>query len=131
MYEKYMICDKSLRPLKDGPRVIGYQFDIKIPYYRGVFLCMVHELKFNVNGEAVDNKNVTFTTADGVSFDYDELETVTGHRWEFGQPATISVRRKTPLLPGPCRIHAEVTIRIPYMPVLIPTVADKTIYYEG
>lgn len=130
MYEKYIICEKSMRPLKEGNRVVGYQFDIKIPYYRGVFLCMIHELKFMVNGETIDNKNVKFT-AGGYTFDYDELDTVTGHRWEFGQPATISVRRKTPLLPGPCRIHAEITIRIPYMPVLVPTIADKTLYYEG
>ena len=85
---------------KDG-KVIGYQFQFKAQYYRGVTLSIVRDLKVNVDGVDEPRENLRFTV-NGETFTLDQMSTVIDpdYRWEFGEYATVTVLRDGGLAKG-------------------------------
>ena len=41
MLEREVIQSVGFRNIKEGDKVTGFQFKIRLPYYRGVFLCQL------------------------------------------------------------------------------------------
>ena len=46
-----VVCDDSLRHYYAGGRKMGYQFEIRLGYYRGHFLSVIDEFAVAVDGE--------------------------------------------------------------------------------
>lgn len=109
MYDRYIICEDSLRPTEDG-----FAFDVRIAYYRGVRLALVEEIDVRVDGEEVPRDQRRFGVPGGAMHSFDELETVFDERWEMAQPATIEVVRPGGLAPGHHRLEVSERIRISY-----------------
>ena len=45
VYERFLICEDSLRNVSRSGDVVGFEFDVRIGYYRGVRLCLVEEIE--------------------------------------------------------------------------------------
>ena len=108
MFDRYMIIEDSLRRT-DG----GFEFDIRIPYYRGIALSMIEAFEVTVDGEEVPRDSVRLVLR-GKEFTHDELEQDAETRWEFGEIATLKVDR--PLEPGEHTIRQATQLRISYLP---------------
>lgn len=101
---------------KDG-KVVGYEFQFKAQYYRGVTLSIVRDIQVTVDGVEEPRESLRFTV-NGETFTLDEMSTVvdSDYRWEFGEFATVSVLREGGLAKGDHHIAAYQKIVPSYMP---------------
>lgn len=101
---------------RDG-RTVGYEFQFKAQYYRGITLSIVRDIQVTVDGEKEPQESIRFTV-NGETFTLDEMSTVvdSDYRWEFGEYATVSVLRDGGLAKGRHHIAAYQKIAPSYMP---------------
>jgi hypothetical protein len=95
--------------------VVGFQFNIKTTYYRGVYLAIISGLEVSVDGEAFAPEQLRFSVG-GHDFTLEEMAKEETTRWPFGQPATITVLKKDGLTPGIHAIDVTQCIKPAYMP---------------
>lgn len=110
MYEKYMLCKDSLANVEDG-----FELKVRIPYYRGVPLSCVEDFIVEVDGEKFTGSDISFTVSGG-TFSLDEMPTITFFRWEFGEKATLTVKKPGGLAPGAHKVSVDSLVRVSYMP---------------
>ena len=115
MYERYMICEETVRNICDGDSPSGFALDVRIAYYRGIVLSMVDGIEVSVDGETFDRDAISFAVRDRV-YSLDELLEADTDRWEFGERANLRVKKPGGLDPGPHELHVAQELRIPYMP---------------
>lgn len=115
----------GFKNIEEGGKVIGYQFDFKAQYYRGITLSIIRDIKVNVDGEDVAREDIRLTV-NGETFTLEEARTVIDpeYRWEFGEFATVSVMREGGLAAGSHHIHALQVIAPSYMPFQIEAVCE-------
>lgn len=119
-----VICDNSLRSVWAKGHKVGYSFDIRLSYYRGLFLSCVDQFELKVDGQLVDSRNITFNI-NGKSIPVDFLSNCASEFWGLTVPATIEVTTLEELKSGAHEMDLTLMLRVPYMP--IPT-ADKLSY---
>ena len=118
MNSKYMFNPEGFKNVVENEKVIGFQFDFKIQYYRGVTLSIIRNIEVNVDGEEFNRQDIRFTL-EGDTFTLDEMETVITYRWKFGQYATVTVLKDGGLSKGIHHIKATQTIAPSYMPMIL------------
>lgn len=102
---------------KEG-KVIGFQFDMKIQYYRGITLSIIRNIEVTVDGVEYPREAVRFTV-NGETFSLEEMRTVITNRWLFGQYATVTVLTEGGLKKGKHHIKCTQTIAPSYMPCIL------------
>lgn len=115
MFEPYVICDDGFENVEKEGKVIGFQLQTRIAYYRGVPLSMVESIKLEVDDKPVPSQNIRFSVGDE-TFTLAEMETVTNTKWEFGQKATIFVDQPGGLKRGDHKVFLSQTTRVAYYP---------------
>jgi hypothetical protein len=110
MFDRYIIVEDSLRNV-DG----GFAFEIRMPYYRGLGLSMVEDVAVVVDGRRYPRDAITFTVH-GNTYTLEAMETEYEDRWEFGEPATVTVKAPGGLPPGEHVVENEQRLRISYLP---------------
>lgn len=107
----------GFRNIEQDGKVIGYEFQFKAQYYRGVTLSIVRDIQVTVDGEKAAPEDIRFTV-NGETFTLDEMTTVvdSDYRWEFGEFATVSVMKEGGLAKGRHHIAAYQKIVPSYMP---------------
>jgi len=127
MFDRYMICEETVRNVVKDGRIEGFEFGARLPYYRGLGLSMVEEVAVTVDGEKVPRENVRLTVGER-SYTLDELETEYNAVWEMGAIAQVKVLKDGGLKPGTHELELLEQLRISYMP--FPTVGKdkKTIH---
>lgn len=118
MFARHMYDPNSFKNVEVDGKIIGFQFDFKIQYYRGVTLSIIRNIEVNIDGEEFKRENIRFTL-EGDTFTLDEMETVITYRWKFGQLATVTVIKDGGLSKGKHHIKATQTIAPSYMPVIL------------
>lgn len=119
MYPRHMFEKDSLKNIVlDNGKVVGFQFDCKIQYYRGAPLSIIRDLIVEVDGKVFDREQIRFSI-DGDTFTLDEMETVITYRWRFGQAATISVLTDGGLPEGAHDLKVTQVIAPSYMPMIL------------
>ncbi|HEX8926045.1 MAG TPA: DUF6379 domain-containing protein [Terriglobales bacterium] len=115
MYEKQMIMTRGFKNVRDGDDVVGFQFNLRITYYRGIFLTLITGLDVSVDGEAFSRDQIRFAVG-GREFTFSEMAKEETTRWPFGEPATVTVLKKGGLTPGQHEIAVRQAIKPAYMP---------------
>lgn len=115
----------GFKNMEENGKVIGYQFQFKAQYYRGITLSIVRDIQIEMDGEKVDRQEIRFTVNDE-TFTLEEMRTVidSEYRWEFGEYATISVIKEGGLAKGNHHIKALQIIAPSYMPFQIEAVCE-------
>ena len=110
--------------IQDGA-ITGYQFQFKAQYYRGMTLSIVHDISVTVDGEQAAREDISMTV-NGETFTLDEMLTVIDpdYRWEFGEYATVNVKKEGGLSKGCHHIKAVQLIVPSYMPFPIEAVCE-------
>jgi hypothetical protein len=128
MFEKYMIVPEEAKNLSDKPNhIIGFQFGARLPYYRGLELSMVEEIKVKVDGAPVPTDNLSITLH-GNTYTLAQLETEYADRWEMGEVAIVCVKQEGGLSPGQHQLELLLNLRISYMPFPQVRQSTKMIY---
>jgi hypothetical protein len=124
MFEKYMIMVQDFKNVSHAGQVDGFQVNIRIDYYRGVYLSQVDTLKLIVDGEEIPLDKMTFSVAkhgpnipsNRLTFTFAELAKTTNVRWFFGDPATLTISKPGGLKPGSHTVQLGLFIRNSYRP---------------
>lgn len=108
----------------DG-EVIGFQFEFKAQYYRGITLSIVRDIKVNIDGVDYKREDIRFSV-NGETFTLEEMRTTidSDYRWEFGDYAAVTVLTKGGLKEGEHHMKAVQIIAPSYMPFEIEAVCE-------
>ena len=123
MFDKYMICEDTVRNVSREGKSVGFEFGARLPYYRGLALSMVEDVGVTIDGEKIPRSAVRVTVA-GRTYTLDEMETVYDAVWNFGEIVTVTALRNGGLAPGEHRLELTEQLRVSYMP--FPVVGRDT-----
>ena len=112
-YNKIFICKENIQNVKVEGTVIGYEFKIKYPSYRGTFLSCIEELRFKMDGEEIAKDDIYFCLNDK-QFLLDELPECFKEYWFVREKATVRVMKAGGIESGEHELNAFMKHRIPY-----------------
>jgi Domain of unknown function (DUF6379) len=115
MFDRYMICENTVRNVSHNGRIEGFEFGARLPYYRGLGLSMVEEVAVTVDGEKAPRHSVRLTVSDR-TYTLDALEAEYAVTWEMGAVVTVTVMKAGGLARGQHQLELEERLRISYMP---------------
>ncbi len=118
MFDKYIVCEDLFRNVSDGGKVTGFQFNARLPYYRGLGISMVEDLKVTVDSEAFPREAIR-VTLHGNTYTLDQMEKEYDDRWEFGEEGTVTVEKPGGLASGEHRVEVADFLRISYLPWIL------------
>ena len=118
MFARHMFNPEGFKNTVVDGKTVGFQFDFKIQYYRGVTLSIIRNIEVWVDGEGFNREDIRFTL-EGDTFTLEEMRTVIDYRWKFGQWATVTVLKDGGLAKGPHHIKCTQTIAPSYMPHIL------------
>ena len=108
----------------------GFSFRTRLPYYRGIQLSVLREIKVSVDGVTYPREAIRLTV-NGETFTQDEMLTVISNRWQFGQFATVTVLTPGGLTEGAHHIEEEICYAPSYMPFAPRRTATADFVIEG
>ena len=112
-YNKILICKDNIKNVLVGDAVIGYEFKIKYPSYRGAFLSCIEALSFEMDGQSIPASQVSFKL-NGKDFLLSELSECFKEYWFVRDPATVFVRVPGGIAPGEHKVRVNMRHRVPY-----------------
>ena len=115
MYDKYLIVGEAFKNVVEGGKVTGYQFGLRLPYYRGVVLSLVGETSITVDGEKIPAAQMT-VTLHGKTYKMTQLEDEPVEKWEFGEIGIVTVAKPGGLPAGEHKIELMQHMKISYVP---------------
>lgn len=118
MFARNMFNPQGFKNTVADGQKIGFQFDFKIQYYRGVTLSIIRNIEVWVDGQGFSRSDIHFTIQ-GETFTLEEMRTVIDYRWRFGEWATVTVLKEGGLPYGKHHIKATQTIAPSYMPMIL------------
>ncbi len=119
MFDNNVFCEGSCRNVEEDGKVIGYEMETNITYYRGIPLSMVNFIRVETDGAEVPRSDIRFTPDHMDWFTLDEMATVSEIKWEYDQKATVRVMKEGGLTKGRHKVHLTVCTRTAYIPVPI------------
>ena len=121
----------GFKNIEEDGKITGYQFQFKAQYYRGITLSIVHNISVEVDGEAAEREAISLTV-NGETFTLDQMLTVidSDYRWEFGEYATVTVKKEGGLAAGNHHIKAVQLIVPSYMPFPVEATCETDFVIE-
>ena len=118
MFDNNVFIEGSCKNFLENGKVEGFELKTHITYYRGIPLSMVNDIKVAVDGEEISRDAIRCSVDDGEYwFSLDEMTTVVGHKWEYGEPMTVRVLNNEGLSKGEHKVKLTVIVRTAYIPV--------------
>lgn len=71
--EKEVIQSVGFRNITEGNDIIGFQFKVRLPYYRGVFLSQIRPGTLYVDGERFEKEDIIWNIK-GEDYTYEEMK---------------------------------------------------------
>lgn len=115
MFDKYMVLTRGFQNVSQGGQTIGFQMKVRITYYRGVFLPLVAGFDVTVDGERFKPEQIRFSIGNR-TFTFEEMAKAEKVRWDFGEPATLTILKPGGLKPGIHEVEVVETVKPSYMP---------------
>lgn len=111
-----VVCDDSLKNVFINGKKMGYQFDIRLSYYRGHFLSVIDKFGVKVDGNDIPTENIKFCLH-GKEFGISQLHDLVSEFWLITEPATIKIFEPRGLPAGEHDINVTLMFHSPYMPL--------------
>ena len=115
MFPRQMFNPDAFSNVTEQGKTIGFAFEMKLQYYRGITLSIIRDIEVAVDGVAYPRTAIRFTVNDE-TFTLEEMRTVISNRWRFGQYARVTVLTEGGLSPGQHHLKSIQTIAPSYMP---------------
>lgn len=130
MFDNNVFIEGTCRNVEENGKIIGYEMQTHITYYRGIPLSMVNYVKVTVDGIEVPADDIRFTSDNVDWFTLKEMETVSTIKWEYGHPAVIRVLKDGGLTEGSHEVKLTVCTRTAYIPVPLEGSMTRTVLIE-
>lgn len=110
-----VVVSDSLKNYTVNDKVVGYQFDMCLSYYRGIFLTFIDEFTIRVDGKEVAAETIKLCINDK-EFSPIEFERCYSEFWQVIEPATVRIYCPGGLAKGEHNIDVTMFFRSPYIP---------------
>lgn len=111
-----VVCDGSMKNMFAGGRKVGYQFDIRLSYYRGHFLSVIDSFSVKLDGTDVPPETIKFCLH-GKEFGISQFHDLVSEFWPIIEPATIKVFVDGGIPGGEHEVDVTLMFHSPYMPL--------------
>ncbi len=111
-----VVRDGTLENVFVNGKIVGFQFQVRLSYYRGHFLSVIDELGVKIDGEEMPQEDIRFCLH-GKEFGIAELHDLVSEFWPIIEPATIKVFKDGGLAPGEHDVDFHLLFHSPYMPI--------------
>lgn len=115
MLDRELIQNRGVRNVVSDGRIVGFQFRLRMPNYRGVWASLIDGVDVTV-GDQVWNREIPRWTLQGRDFTIAELRQSTDVRWQLDEAATITVPVDGGLPVGVHDLAVDIAIHAPYIP---------------
>ena len=112
-FNKILIGDQKLEKYEECGAVLGWQFRIRYPSYRGTYLSCIEKMDIYLDGKQVDPSLITFCL-NGAWYTMDELKDQYKTYWFVLDYATIRVLADEEMQKGVHEVTVDMYHRIPY-----------------
>ena len=130
MFDNNVFIDGTCKNVVEDGKVIGYEMQTYITYYRGIPLSMINYLAVEADGVKVDPENIRFTPDHIDWFTLKEMETVGTIKWEYGEPGTVRVLQDGGLSKGTHQVTLTYCTRTAYIPIPLEGTMTRTVVIE-
>lgn len=89
--EKEIIQSIGFRNIVEDGKVVGFQFKVRIPYYRGIFLCQLRPGSLFVDGKKFEKEEIIWNVNEK-DFTAEEMVSDRETHWAVTKPAIIKVK---------------------------------------
>lgn len=112
----YHILEKGFKNLTTNGRATGFQLAVKTGYYRGVYANLIEGFEVSVDGYTFQRNRIRLTIG-GRTYALDKLAGLKHVRWQWLDPAILTIYKSGGLKPGVHDVRVAELLRISYMPV--------------
>ena len=116
MNDKYIIASKGCRNVVEDGKTVGWELEIRIPYYQGVPLSQVKFIRVFMDGAEVPQEDIRVYSTTGEEFKLSEIITVSLFYWEYQTPMRVRVLQEGGLGAGKHSVGVEASIDVIYAP---------------
>ena len=99
MLEREVIQSIGFRNTVEDGKVTGFQFRVRIPYYRGIFLCQLRPGSLIIDGKKIEKEEILWNVG-GKDRTAEEMVSDTVTHWATTEAATIKVKMDGGLAQG-------------------------------
>lgn len=117
MFDNYVFTQGSCKNVQEDGKIVGFELETLITYYRGIPCSMVHDIKVKVDNKEIEREAIRFSPDGETYFTLEELETVTTYKWEYGVQGHVKVLKEGGLSKGEHEVSLTTMIRVAYIPV--------------
>jgi len=123
MLEKQVIQSVGFRNTINDGNTTGFQLRVRLPYYRGIFLCQLRPGTLIVDGKRFEKEDIIWNIA-GVDHKYEEMKNDTETHWSILEPAVLKVKLDGGLSQGYHDISYGFCFTSSYMPPIVQDTLD-------
>ena len=123
MLEREIIQSVGFRNTVADGIIDGFQFKIRLPYYRGVFLCQLRPGTLIIDGERFEKEDIVWNV-DGNDYTYEEMKNDMDTFWPVTKPAVLKVKKPGGLSQGYHDITYGFCFTSSYMPPIMQAALD-------
>lgn len=121
MLEKECIQSRGFRNTVKQNEVVGFQFDIRLMYYRGLWLSQIRPITVKIDGQEVPQTDILWEI-EGEKYTHEEMAQIGDIQWNVLSPATIHVKKKGGLELGYHELEVDHRFSSSYMPPMMDEV---------
>ena len=122
--EKQVIQSVGFRNIKDAEgKTTGFQFKVRLPYYRGIFLSQIRPGTLFIDGEKIEKDRITWVI-NGEEYTNEEMRTNYQVHWSVTKPAVLKVKKEGGLAQGYHDLKYGFCFTSSYMPPIIQSNLD-------
>lgn len=118
MLELDLIQTRGFHNIREDGRIVGFQFCVRLTYYRGIFLSQLRPKKVIVDGEVYEKEQVIWSLH-GQDFTCEEMAANAEVHWNPLEPAVLKIRKEGGLAEGYHEISTGYMYSSSYMPPVL------------
>ena len=130
MFDNNVFKENTCVNVVEDGKVIGFEMQTNITYYRGIPMSMIEYIKVAVDGEEVPTEDIRISLEKEDWFTLKEAETVTDYKWEYGEPLYVRVLKDGGLSKGTHKVKLTVATRTAYIPVPLEGIKEREVVID-
>ncbi|MBO0452637.1 C-glycoside deglycosidase beta subunit domain-containing protein [Candidatus Enterococcus murrayae] len=115
MLEKECIQSRGFKNIVEDNEKVGFQFEIRLMYYRGLWLSQIRPISVKIDGEAINQEDILWEI-EGEEYTQTEMEKIGDIQWNVLTPAIIRVKKNGGLESGYHDLEIDHRFSSSYMP---------------
>ena len=123
MLDKEVIQTRGFRNIVKDGHVVGFQFKVRLPYYRGIYLAQLRPGTVEVDGEQFSRETLIWNIG-GKDYTFDEMKKIGDVHWQTIEPAVVKIMKQDGLSQGYHDLKIGFTFTSSYMPPSMQAMLD-------